>query len=220
MSNMRPLLVLRPEPGASATAARARALGLEPTVRPLFAVEPVEWQAPDPARFDALLLTSANALRHGGAGLAALISLPVVAVGEAAAAAARDAGFGVTEVGNAGVTELLAALPGRQTILHLAGEDRIDGRSAHNVEAVVIYRAVPSAASLQAGGAVAVVHSSRAGARLAELVSDRSATAIAAISEAAALACGPGWQSVDWPEIPSDSALLALAARLCQSPAR
>jgi uroporphyrinogen-III synthase len=215
---MRPLLVLRPEPGASATAARARALGLDPIVCPLFAIEPVAWPAPDPARFDALLLTSANALRHGGAGLAALTDLPVLAVGETTAAAARDAGFTVAQVGTAGITELLAALPGRQKLLHLAGEDRIDSGEAQAIAAVVAYRAVPLAPSLPTDGAVALVHSPRAGARLADLVSDRATTAIAALSEACALACGPGWQRVDWPDSPSDSALLALAARLCQSP--
>lgn len=217
---MRPLLVLRPEPGASATAARTRALGLEPTVQPLFAVEPVEWHPPDPAGFDALLLTSANALRHGGVGLAALTDLPVIAVGEATAAAAREASFTVTKVGTAGVTELLAALPGCQKLLHLAGEDRIDSRGVHMVEAVVVYCAVPLSPSLQTEGAVALVHSPRAGARLAKLVEHRSTTAIVALSEACALACESGWQSVDWPDTPSDSALLALAARLCQSPTR
>jgi uroporphyrinogen-III synthase len=217
---MRPLLVLRPEPGASATAARARALGLDPIVRPLFAIEPVDWFAPDPGRFDALLLTSANALRQGGAGLAALTNLPVIAVGEATATEARDAGFTVTQVGTAGVSELLAALPGRQKLLHLAGEGRIDGGGgAHVIEAMVAYRAVPLTPSLQTEDAVALVHSPRAGARLAELVRGRSTTAVAALSEACALACGPGWQSIDWPDFPDDSALLALAARLCQSPA-
>ena len=36
---------------------------------PLFAIEPVEWRPPDPAQFDALLLTSANAIRCGGPAL-------------------------------------------------------------------------------------------------------------------------------------------------------
>ena len=67
---MRPVLVLRPEPGAGETAARARALGLEPIVAPLFAVRPIAWAAPDPAAYDAVMLTSANAARHGGDGFA------------------------------------------------------------------------------------------------------------------------------------------------------
>ena len=47
---MRKLFVLRPEPGAVAPApSGARALGLEVFACPLFRVEPVEWDAPDPA---------------------------------------------------------------------------------------------------------------------------------------------------------------------------
>ena len=63
---MKRLLVLRPEPGASATAAKARALGLEPIAIPLFKTEAVEWEAPEASAFDGLLLTSANAIRCGG----------------------------------------------------------------------------------------------------------------------------------------------------------
>ena len=84
----RPIVVLRPEPGNRVTAAAIEGRGLRAIRLPLFAVQPVAWQAPDPAGFDALLLTSANAVRHGGAGLARLLSLPVFAVGEATADAA------------------------------------------------------------------------------------------------------------------------------------
>ena len=86
---MRTLLLLRPEPGLSASAERARSLGLDVITAPLFGVEPVVWQLPTPATYDALLLTSANAIRHGGDGLAQLKHLPVHAVGSATAEAAR-----------------------------------------------------------------------------------------------------------------------------------
>ena len=43
------VLILRPQPGADETAARARALGLEPLVAPLFTVRPLAWTPPDPA---------------------------------------------------------------------------------------------------------------------------------------------------------------------------
>jgi uroporphyrinogen-III synthase len=33
---------------------------------PLFAIVPLDWTAPDPAQFDGLVLTSANAVRHAG----------------------------------------------------------------------------------------------------------------------------------------------------------
>src|SRR5690349_3328000 len=95
------LLVLRPEPGASATAERAKALGLDPLVVPLFEVEPVEWQAPEPAGFDGLLLTSANAVRQAGVQLERLRGLKAYAVGGATAEAARKAGFDIAATGEA-----------------------------------------------------------------------------------------------------------------------
>ena len=73
---MRRVIVLRPEPGASETVARARRLGLDAAAIPLFEIEPLEWTAPDPEAFDGLLLTSANAVRHGGEKLQALRALP------------------------------------------------------------------------------------------------------------------------------------------------
>ena len=95
---MRPFVILRPEPGAGATAEAARQRGLNPIVAPLFRIEPVEWQPRDPAEFDALLLTSANAVAQAGDGLREFASLPVYCVGEATAAAARDAGLSVAGV--------------------------------------------------------------------------------------------------------------------------
>jgi len=219
---MRKLLIIRPEPGASDSAQRARALGLDPLVCPLFAVEPVAWTVPDPARFDGLLLTSANAVRFAGIRLAELAGLPVAAVGDATTRAARVAGLTVDDVGKGDVGALLSSLPGRRRLLHLAGEHRVEPASRHAVEAVTIYRAVAIAdpALPDVAGMAVAVHSPRGGARLADLVAERGRTSIAAISAAAASACGSGWEAVSWPEEPSDSAVLALAARLCQSPGR
>ena len=70
------VLILRPQPGADETAARARALGLDPVVAPLFTVRPLAWQAPNPADFDAVMLTSANAARFGGDALTPFLGLP------------------------------------------------------------------------------------------------------------------------------------------------
>ena len=90
---MRRVLVLRPEPGATATVRQARERGLDAVAVPLFEVDPMAWEAPDPFGFDGLLLTSANALRHGGDRLQSLRGLPVYAVGDATAEAAREAGL-------------------------------------------------------------------------------------------------------------------------------
>jgi len=213
---VKPLLILRPEPGNSVTAARARALGLEPVQRPLFAIGPLPWSAPDPAPFDGLLFTSANALRHGGTELAKLKALDVFAVGEATAEAAAAAGFRVVMTGSGGVEALLAALPGQRRLLHLTGADHRRADTAHLVVSEPVYLAAPLTPEMPAGKLVAMIHSPRAGARLAEIAPNRAELAIAAISAAAARACGEGWASLDWPERPRDAALLALAARLCQ----
>jgi uroporphyrinogen-III synthase len=69
-------------------------------------------------------------------------------------------------------------------------------------------------------GLVAAVHSPRAGARLAELSAERDRTAIAAISPAAAEACGTGWERVECAVRPDDDSLLAVAALLCHTSAR
>ena len=100
---MRRLIVLRPEPGATKTVREARQRGLDAVAIPLFEVEPVAWEVPDLNHFNALLLTSANAVLYGGAGLEVLKPLPVYAVGPATAEAAREAGFEIAVTGAAGL---------------------------------------------------------------------------------------------------------------------
>jgi uroporphyrinogen-III synthase len=213
---MRPLVILRPEPGAGRTAALARQLGFETRIVPLFEILPLAWSAPDPFEFDALVITSANAIRFGGSELGKLKRLPVHAVGEASAAAARDAGFSVASTGDGGAETM--TLPASQRLLHLAGTDHRPVQSALTIP-VYEARAIDYSDGLgRLAGSVVAVHSPRAGRRLSELVAMRSATAIVAISPAAAGACGSGWQQVEAAAQPSDAALLALAASLCESP--
>ena len=215
------IIVLRPELGASATVAKARERGLDAALIPLFTVEPVAWEAPEAVGFDGLLLTSANAMRYGGDGLEALRGLKAYAVGEATAEAARAAGFDIAANGDAGVDRLLGSIEPDLKLLHLCGEDRREPREAkQKITAVTVYRAKPVDAPDLGGirGAIALIHSPRAGQRFAELVSDRGATSIAAISEAAAEAVGEGWARIEVADQPSDDALLALAARLCDKP--
>jgi uroporphyrinogen-III synthase len=217
---MKRVLVLRPEPGASRTVEAARQRGLDPVSAPLFEIEPLAWEALEASRFDALLLTSANAVRHGGDELAKLRSLPVHGVGPATAEAARDAGFAIASVGSEGVEQLLASLPSDLRLLHLAGQDRTDpGDAAQAITVIPVYsaRALPSPDLAEAEGSVALIHSPRAGRRLAELVANRDGIAIAAISSAAAEAAGVGWTAIEVADRPDDEALLALAARLCNN---
>lgn len=214
------MLVLRPEPGASSTVERARALGFDAVAVPLFEIQPIDWEAPGPAEFDGLLLTSANAVRFGGQKLDQLRQLPVYAVGETTAAAAQGAGFNVAATGKEGVARLFDLIAPGLRLLHLCGVDRKEvAGAAHSITPVVAYRAKPIDAPdlSSAAGSVALIHSPRAGRRFTELVEDRSSISIAAISPAAAEAVGGGWKLVASAEHPTDDALLALAARLCNN---
>lgn len=218
---MRPVLVLRPEPGASATVERARERGLSAAAVPLFEIDAVEWEAPDMGGFDGLLLTSANAVRYGGEQLQSLRGLAAYVVGEATAEAAREAGFSIAATGDAGVDRLLGSNESEIRLLHLCGEDRrAPERPRQSITPVVVYRATPIEELDLSGapGAVALIHSPRAGRRFAELVRDRTSIAVAAISPVAAEAVGTGWQLIEAANEPTDDALLAVAARLCNNP--
>jgi uroporphyrinogen-III synthase len=221
---MRRLVILRPEPGASASLRRAKGLGLDAISMPLFGIHPLEWTPPDPKLFDAVLATSANAFRHGGGGLAQFLHLPLHAVGEATAEAAREAGFADVIAGSGDVEALLASLPSGLRLFYPCGRDRRDLSAARQaILSVPVYaaEALPMPEGFGAiADAVIAVHSPRAGERLAELAAgiDKSNARIAAISEAAASAAGSGWETVMHAAEPNDRALLELAARLCEKP--
>jgi uroporphyrinogen-III synthase len=210
------LLILRPEPGASETAARALEMGLEPVVAPLFAVGRVATDPVDPDCYDAVLLTSANGARHAPAGLTAL---PCFVVGDGTAAAARKAGYTDVRSGpsDGAAAAAMIAADGKKRAIHLCGRDhRPVGAPGVEIERRVVYSADPLPAGRFEGPAVAMIHSPRAGARFAELAGDRSSIAIAAISGAAAEAAGEGWAVKAVAAAPRDQALLELAAKLCK----
>ena len=218
----RPLIVVRPEPGLSRTAARLSECGATVTAWPLFAAAPVAWEVPDAARFDALLVTSANAVRHAGAGLARLAHLPVVAVGAESAAVARTAGLTVAATGDGGVDRALAAAraAGFVRLLHLAGREHVDsGQPTAIVYASADMPADPAAFSAAAAGGIVLLHSVRAAGQVAALVSERGTTGIAALSPAVLAAAGTGWRdAVSAPE-PTDAALCALVLQRAIDPA-
>jgi uroporphyrinogen-III synthase len=218
----RAVAVLRPEPANGATAAVLEAAGVPVLRMPLFFVRPIAWVPPDPAGFDALLLTSANAVRHAGPGLAKLRALPVHAVGAATAAAARAAGLTVVATDTGGAAALVAAArdAGVGRALLLGGRERMLGAGGIVAQAVTVYASEPLALADDAlaslAGTVALVQSARAGARLAALLNpDRRATiTLAAISPAAAGAAGAGWRQVAIAERPA--ALIDLARALAE----
>ncbi|MGJ3648467.1 uroporphyrinogen-III synthase [Sphingomonas sp. GlSt437] len=223
----RPIAVLRPEPGNSATARRIEALGLTAIRLPLFAVQPLAWQAPDARRFDAIIVTSANAVRHAGPALDRLRHLPTFAVGKATAEAAQTAGFSVALTGEGDAAALMAAAQrhGVTRGLHLSGRDVSAGDGGADgiiAERVAVYASeeVPIGRDELTAliGTVALLHSPRAGARLAALIDQagiaRATLDIAAISHAAADAAGHGWGAVAVADAPNDAALIATAQRL------
>ena len=215
----RPLLVLRPQPGADATAARAERRGLRAIVAPLFRIEQRAWDMPEEP-FDALLITSANGARALDDRLDR--SLPVYAVGEATAEALRAAAFQSVIAGPGRIEDLVPIIvrDGVSSLLHLAGEDRTAFDPAGlRIETRIVYAAEPIVpppgfADALVQGAVALLHSARAARRFRELAG--TGHRIAAISPAVLATAGDGWEEAAVAGQPSDDALLAAAARLCQ----
>lgn len=183
------VLVTRPEPGAAATARRLQELGYEPVLLPLTRIEPLAVDPlPDPASCDAVLATSANAIRNAPVELLRrLAAKPLLVVGERTAESARDAGFATIDAvadDAAALVYLIEARVARGTrFLYLAGAERghvlEDGlqRLGHPVETVAIYDApeirYPADVLSRTLGPspldVALVYSSRAARLLARL---------------------------------------------------
>ena len=222
-----PVVVIRPEPGNAATVAAARALGLAALAFPLFEMAACNWDAPDPARYQALLAGSANVFRLGGEGLSRLLALPVHAVGAVTAEAARGAGFAVAQVGEGGLQPLAQTLPpGRY--LRLAGEKHVPLALPEDVEVddIVVYAArglaLPSAlVSELAEPAVALLHSGEAAlhfaAETARLGVRRERIALACLAPRIGQLAGAGWQRIEIAQTRTDHAVLALAVQMCET---
>ena len=218
------LAVLRPEPGNAATVARAIAAGFRTVALPLFEVRALAWEALDSAEHDALILTSANTVRFGGAGLARLRTLPVLAVGPHTAEAARAAGFDVMASGRGDGAQIaaLAAAHGSTRALHLTGRDRTLAVGGPIARVVPVYesavREVDPTALRTLRDTVALLHSTRAARRLAVLLGDagiaRSEIALAAFSPAIAAAAGTGWRATVSAATPDDDSLFAAVRTL------
>ena len=176
------LLVTRPQYDGERIAAALRARGHSVLLAPLTRIEPLAADlGADP--FAAVLFTSANAVRAiaDHARRAELLRLPVLAVGERTADAARAAGFSDVTSAGGDVNDLRALARKRNApglLLYLAGEDRagdLAGDLAAGglaVRMAVVYRAAavafpPALAqALQAGALDAALHFSRRSAEL------------------------------------------------------
>jgi uroporphyrinogen-III synthase len=86
-----PVLVTRPEPGASATAQRLQAMGFAPFLAPLLTIQPLAAGLPSAHEVRAILVASQHAVPPLPASHRLL---PLFAVGDATAETARRHGFG------------------------------------------------------------------------------------------------------------------------------
>jgi uroporphyrinogen-III synthase len=201
-----------------------RALGHQPIVAPLFDYVALAWQPPEGA-FDALMLTSAAAVRLAGPGLDALRQLRCHVVGAATAAAARQAGFALmsSDAGDAAVLLARLAATGARRVLHLAGRDVVETPTPpFELVHCAVYAAdrrdwSAGEAAAAATADVALAYSPRAALALAESLdaAARARIRLAALSAAVAAAAGGGWAACDLAATPDEQALFAAAGLLC-----
>jgi uroporphyrinogen-III synthase len=138
------ILVTRPHPDNEATADNLRARGHVVLLAPVLKFEPVAFHDESEANYSAIIVTSANAIRavapllqdlglqDPGLKDLDLLKLPLFAVGEHTAAAARDAGFAEVIVAGGDAAALRdkvvqsareKVLKKKGTLLYLAGAD-------------------------------------------------------------------------------------------------
>jgi uroporphyrinogen-III synthase len=128
------VLVTRPHPDDETTAASLRARGFDVLRAPMLRFEPVAVHEDMNARYSAVIVTSANALRGVEPLLKGhrMLELPLFAIGEHTAAAARRAGFTHVVSANGDAANLrdlvLARLRTKElkkasTLLYLAGAE-------------------------------------------------------------------------------------------------
>ena len=183
------VLVTRPLPDGEATAASLRARGFAALSAPMLRFEPLPFHDDEDVQYGAVVATSANALRGIESQLAgsALLKLPLFAVGEHTAAAARQAGFTSVAIasGDAGTLRDLVAesvkskmLKKASPLLYLAGADLARdlagelGEKGFSVVTQTTYKMVPAkhlprevCDAFVAGEIEAVLHYSRRSAR-------------------------------------------------------
>lgn len=224
MSNY--VLCVRPEPGLAQTMAAGEALGLNMIGYPLFEIAPRAWACPDPATVDALLIGSANAMRHGGEGLARLTAKPVFAVGRGTAEAARRAGFEVKQVGEGGLQALLDQIAGPLRLLRIAGAEHVPltAQAGVSVDTVIAYEALPlelpePLRPLHDLGLTVLLHSAAAARQFASecrrLALQRERITLAVIGPRVAEAAGSGWRSIHVSPAPNDAAMLEMMREMC-----
>ena len=222
------MIAIRPEPGLSKTIAAGAARALPIIGEPLFKVIPCGWTLPDVDGFDALLVGSANAFRHGGEKLEALTHLPVLAVGQATADAARAAGFETAATGSGGLQAVLDDLGVEySSLLRLSGEEHVPLSPPDGISITdrIVYKVgtvdMPDRLADQlAEGAVVLLHSAAAAAHFANecnrLGVMREAISLCALGPRILEPVGESWQAARAAANPTEDDLLALAIGMCQ----
>jgi uroporphyrinogen-III synthase len=202
--------ITRAQPGAGRTAERVRALGHTAIVAPLLQVRPLPAQI-DVEGAGALAFTSINGVEAFAARWPNR-DLPVFAVGDATAKAARAAGFDdvISADGDlAALARLIAAAPPRGGVLAPGAME--PAGALPGARAIAIYQTVELSPPAPEAEAV-LLHSPRAAAQLARLIAGEARALVAyCISPAAAapLADLPLGALAIAPA-PTESALLAL----------
>lgn len=225
------VVTIRPEPGCSATVEAALALGLEVAGWPLFEIRACTWEPPAPDSIDALLIGSANAVRHFGPALERYRAKPVFAVGRATAAAADAAGLTVAATGSEDLQRLLDTLAAPMRLLRVTGAEHVALAAPAGLEIVtrVAYESVPAPLSPEraeqvGGGSLVLLHSAAAARHFAgecdRLLVARQNVGLAALAPRIAEGAGEGWREVRWAPDPNEAALLALARDMCQNQRR
>lgn len=121
------VLVTRPRDQAAATARRLAELGHEAMLAPVLEILATREPAPKDT-FDAVILTSANAVGAVATERTRFGATPILAVGNRTAAAARAAGFDDVRQADSDALALVElvqeAIPAGARLLHAAGRDR------------------------------------------------------------------------------------------------
>ncbi|GAA0381523.1 uroporphyrinogen-III synthase [Brevundimonas terrae] len=186
--------ITRTQPRADITARHVRDLGWEPVVAPLLEVRAITGAmttAPSPGLVTAVALTSPNTIKAIGSDLLAYRHLPVFAVGDTTAEAARLAGL--TDVRSAkGDIQALARLIARDiptgTVFAPGAKEPAGDLPAllpaHRVIRLPVYETVDTGIEAPQDIAAILIHSPRA-ARLLRTRNLGQATLAVTISEAA-----------------------------------
>lgn len=220
------VIAIRPEPGLTSTLETGRAMGLDMLGVPLFEIRPVDWQRPDAAAFDAILIGSANAILHGGDQLAKLTDKPVHSVGKTTADSARQAGFTVKTTGTGGLQSVLETIAPPARLLRIAGAEHValkvpDGIS---IETVIAYRSAPqplpaSLINALRDPAFVLLHSAAAARHFASecerLGLDTSNIGLAALGPRIVEDLPGNWRSIHISPRPRDADLLEMVCNLC-----